>query len=165
MALAMAREKGASLNCSSSNANVNVWTGVSLARCARLATALESMPPERKIPSGTSAIKWSLTLSWSTSRSSGAVTFVWVDGSGICQCRTVRLVTPCPSMTRTSPGRIISMPSTAVWGPATNPFHRTEDSARLSRCGRPSSPDARMPLSSEAKSKDHSPSGLGLRVI
>jgi hypothetical protein len=54
---------GPSFSSCSSKARVKVWMGLWAARCARLATADESTPPERETARGTSLARWSLSPS------------------------------------------------------------------------------------------------------
>ena len=56
------------------------------------------------------------------------------------------------------------MPTIAVSGDITNPFHTKDAIALGLSLGLPSNSDARMALSSEAKTSDHSPPGSVFRA-
>ncbi len=162
MAAATAPATPPSSYSASSKLNVKVCTGASLACFASAATALESMPPDRKTPTGTSEMRCRATLSRTTARNSSRSAGGCPSGRGIDQYR-VRSGACVRSHVQRSPGPTGSMPSTAVTGPATKPFQRIEATARRSSRGERTRPEARMARTSDAKTSDHSPCGSGLR--
>ncbi len=155
IARAMACAAAPSSNSFSSKARVKVCTGPRPARWARLATAEESTPPERKTPSGTSDARWSRTHSSSAAAISSSPMGGAVPGVGRCQNSPPRTRRPSGESTWNSPGRSERMPSTAVRGPTTKPFQAIEAAAVGSRRGVPSSPEASSARTSEAKATVH----------
>ena len=94
-----------------------------LPRCASritAATELESTPPERKSPTGTSDTMWLVTASASRSRTSSVASPPLTlpgDGTVSCQYRSVR--TAPFSSTSISPGRTFRIEANAVTGAGT----------------------------------------------
>ena len=105
---------------------VKVCTASGATSLASEATALESTPPDRNTPRGTSAISCILTASRNTRRRSSTVRF-WPDDAGILQyCRVVwDSGAGCVvSMVRMLAGGRRWTFLRIVFGPMTKPCHR-----------------------------------------